>query len=110
MAILDGPGVLPPVEHLRGKLPDRLEKLEPWRLGLDRADQALVGKSAEPIEHITSRLGVRPRDRFGGVQIEAAGEDGQALEQAPVRLVEDVVTPGDRAPKGLLAGREIAGT
>ena len=53
-------------------------------------------------------LGRRAADRLGGLEVAAAGEDRQPIEQPPAAVVEQVVAPGDRAAQRLLAGRQVA--
>ena len=97
-------------ELLRGVLADRVEQPES-RLAVGPVldlDQALVGQGHQRVEQVTAELGGRPADGLDRFEVAAAGEDRQPIEQQPPALVEQVVAPGNRAPKRLLAGRQVA--
>ena len=82
------------LEPLRRVLADRLEHpVAP----VGEAQQALLGKRLHAVE---IRLGFL----FGLFQSAASREHGQAAEQALLFAREQVVAPGDRRPKRLLAG------
>ena len=53
-------------------------------------------------------IDVRVTDFFGGVEGEPACEDGQLCEEIARRLVEQVITPGDRRPQRPLTLRCVA--
>ena len=61
-----------------------------------------------PSRTSTAELGRRPADRLGRVEVAAAGEDRQPVEQPPRAVVEQVVAPGDRAAQRLLALGQVA--
>ena len=49
-----------------------------------------------------------PQIASADVEVAAAGEDRQSIEQPPAALVEQVVAPGDRAAQRLLARGQVA--
>ena len=81
---------------------DRLQEPEP-RLAIRIG--SLFEKTA--FDQRLQKIDVRVADPLHGVEAAAVDEHGQAGEQAPLVLVEQVVAPGDRRSEGLLALLEI---
>ena len=65
----------------------------------------LSTSETQQIERASSSPSIHCATRLGGLQGEAAGEDGQAAQQRLLRLGEQVVAPVDGAAQGLLAGQ-----
>ena len=110
MACLEEGGLAAGRELFRGVLADRVQEPEPrlaagHLLGLD---EALVEQGHHPVDDVAADLRRRPADRLRRLEVEAAGEHRQAVEQPLGVLVEDVVAPGDRGAQGLLARRQVA--
>ena len=106
----DEVGLAARLELLRGELADRVEQPEP-RLAVGRLldlDQALVDERHEAVDDVAAELRGRAADGLGRLEVAAAGEDGQAVEEPPPAVVEQVVAPGDRAAQRLLARRQVA--
>jgi hypothetical protein len=80
------------LQPLEGVLADRLEHPEPV---LRMAHEALVDERLERVE-----IGVD--DLLRGLERATTDEDGEAREQGPFRIVEEVVGPSDRGPERLL--------
>ena len=97
------------LEPLGGKGPDRVEQPKPRLAGgrLLGLDQALVDERHQPVEDVAAKLRRRPADRLGGLEVTAAGEDRQSIEQPLAALVEQVVAPRDRTPQRLLASGQV---
>ena len=95
-------------ELLQRELADRLEH-DGARPGavLLLADQALVDQRLQSLQHVDAQL-VAAADRLDVLQLGAPREHREAREQAPPRLVEQIVAPRDRAPQRLLPVGEIA--
>ena len=75
------------LEPLGGVLADRVEQPEA-RLAVGRLldpDQALVGERHEAVEDVAADLGRRAADGLGRLEVAAAGEDRQPVEQPPAR-------------------------
>ena len=113
MAVAHRAGLAGLQQPLLGVLAQRLQQavalLGPARLG---QHQRLVHQPREQVQHLPRRHRVarvagaaRPHG-LGRLQGEAArrapGEDGQAPEQGPLRLGEEVVAPVDGRLEGLL--------
>ena len=86
-------GILMRRQSLGGELLDRAEQPE-TRLVLGPTLQHVLVE--EPLEHV----GVRPRDGLRCRNAGAAGEDGQAIEDGPLVIRQQVVAPGDRRAQG----------
>ena len=96
-------------QPLEGEGTDRVRHREPdLAVRLGSPDQALVGQVGDPVEDVAPELLGRSADQLGRLQVAAAAEAGQALEQVPARLVEQVVAPGDRAAQGALPLGHVA--
>src|SRR5438067_7855845 len=96
-------------------LADRLQQavvgLPPMHARSLHADERLVDEAGEQVEDVAggddSPVG---GDSLHRLQVEAAGEDGQPLQEDLFGWWEQVVTPGHRRPEALLACGGGAGT
>ena len=99
------------VEALDREGSDRLEHEESWiavRVVL-RADQALLRQRCQDVEDVHGlALLAGDADGLGRVEGPAAHEHAESLEELALRLVEQVVAPGDGRPERLLARRQVA--
>ena len=86
------------VEQLAGVLADRLEHAE--ALAVD-ANEALVDERAERVEISTAHL----LDRL---ERAASGEDGEAAEERPLVVVEELDAPADRVAQRSMPSRRVA--
>jgi len=118
----EAPARLASVEHLGlARLVEPVARVEPH--GLQQSVAALARRRLErhherllhqPRQHVGDRRGLERvvgADRFGGLEIEAAGEHGQAPEQRALVGLEQVVAPFERGGQRLLPrrGRVAAG-
>ena len=112
MAGADEVGLPVGLEPFRRVLPDRVQEPEAGLAagGLLDLDQALVDECHQPVEDVAADLGRRTADRLGRREIAPGGEDRQPIEQPLPAVVEQVVAPGDRAAKRLLAFGQVART
>ena len=95
-------------QHLGGVLADRVEHHVALlvRAILD-AEQALVDERRDTVEDVDADLARRAADAFGHIQLAAADEHGQAVEQPAGAGFEQVVAPRDRPAQRLLALRQV---
>src|SRR5439155_4273920 len=103
-------------EPLHGVFPDGLEHAEAGLDGCpffpDRANQALVDELSEQVECLAAEIvdaSATAGHLLDGIEIRPTGEDREASEKAPLRLVEQVEAPGDRAAQGSLAIGQVDG-
>ena len=75
--------------------------------GLLGPDQALGQEFRQVIERLQSGRAQRDRDRFRGLEGQAAGKDGEAPEQGLLVRREEIVAPADRRAQGLLSIRVV---
>ena len=87
MAVAHHRRVRPVLEHVRRVLANGLQHEEPPRVRL--AKQTLVDQRADGVE-------VCVADGFGGVELEARGEDCKASEELFLRVGQQVIAPLDR--------------
>src|SRR5687768_10333871 len=98
-------------ELLAREFPDRVQEPEPWLvIDLVGAQQALVGERSETVDNLGPELARGTADRLRGVEVTAAHEHRQALEQPALGWRQDVVAPRDRCTQRLLPLRQIAGS
>ena len=97
------PRVIRRLELFQRELPDRLQHREPEvAVRVRPPDQRHVDERRQPVEGVQAdllRAGRPPRP----AQRPSAGEHREPGEQPPLRRVEQVVAPGDRASEGPLA-------
>ena len=86
------------LEQLERVFTDRLEHQEP--VAADRLEQAQVDECRKLVE-------VGAADLLGGLQREAADEDGETPEDGARLLVEQLMAPLDRGPQRALALRGV---
>ena len=99
------------LQHLRGVLADGLQHREARFVGrLVETDEALVEELADELDDVAADLVRRPAHRLGHLQVEAAAEHRQPVDEPPCPVVQQVVAPGDRAAQRLLALRDVAGS
>ena len=101
-------------------LADRLQQGEarPTVGVIVEPQQALVRQRGEHVEELDlapplprgCRVGPRRTDGLNGLQGAPANEHRQASEEALLRLVQQIVAPGDRVAKRALSLRQITGT
>ncbi len=72
------------------------------------ADERLVDQPREQVDDLATRDGAAGAHLLGGLQREAAREDGQAAEEHALLAGEQVVAPLDGGAQGLLAGARRA--
>ena len=92
-------------EALQGILADDLQHREPPLVGARIDDQALVGERTEHRQDIVGS--VSAADGLGGRQRPAADEDGEAAEQSPLGVVEQVVAGVDRGAQRAVSFRRV---
>jgi hypothetical protein len=96
------------VEPLRAVLPDRLEHAVPGCGVLSRLvtdDDRLVDEARHQVQHVIARDAVALADLLGGIEVEAAGEDGEPRPHGLLGGRAEVVAPADRRVQRLLPGR-----
>ena len=100
------------LELLEGVVADRLQHREPrlCRCSPRPPDQALVGEAGDLVQHRQRRFTYPDPHVLSRRQGEAADEHGQAAEQCPLLLREQVVTPGNGAPHRAQPLWLVAGT
>ena len=95
-------------QHLGGVLADRVEHHVALLVrALFDAEQALVDERRDTVEDVDADLARRAADAVGHIQLAAADEHGQAVEQPAGAGFEQVVAPRDRPAQRLLALRQV---
>ena len=69
----------------------------PTILDLLGLHEALVGQRHDPVEDVAADLVGRATDRFRRLDVEPARERGEAPQEPPLAVAQEVVAPGDRA-------------
>jgi hypothetical protein len=95
-----------PLQHLRGELPDHLQR--PVAVGVvDRGhEQAVLDERVEGVEYVRARQQVA-RGALEGFQDGATREGSQHLQECPRCFVQQVVAPLQGVPQGSLALRHV---
>ncbi len=97
-------GVVPPIEILARELADRLElPVARAEIALVDHHQRLLDERRQQIEHVDRVERLAAAYRLRRVEIEAADEDGQSLQQPLLGLLQHVVRPRDERAQRLLA-------
>ena len=97
------------LQALERELADGFEHPVAWLIvGCFDPQQALVDERAQAIEHVLAQLLGRSSDHLRILEPAATDEHGEPLQESPARLVEQVVTPGDRAAERALSLRQVA--
>ena len=95
-------------QHLGGVLADRVEHHVALLVrALFDAKQALVDERRDTVEDVDADLARRAADAVGHIQLAAADEHGQPVEQPAGAGFEQVVAPRDRPAQRLLALRQV---
>src|SRR5439155_10543255 len=112
VAAVDRVGILGRDESFHRVLANRGEHREAGlRLASgNRSGQALLDERPETIENVLVELTRRTADLLGLTQASPGGEHREPREQRPVRNLQEVVPPVDRAAYRLLPAGQVAGT
>ena len=94
-------GFLPLGELLRGELLDRAQQPQSRCFLRPPLEHVLV---EEPLEHV----GVRIRDHLRCLDAASAGEHGQAIEDGPLFIRQQVIAPRDRGPERRLTRVDVS--
>src|SRR5207244_4362646 len=89
---------------------DRLEHREAG-IGsrLDPSDEAVVDQIGQTVDDVAADRLVGAAHRLGFVDPAATSKDREAGEQPSLRLLEEVIAPGDRRVERLLALGKVTG-
>ena len=93
-------GVRPP------RRPDRLRRRASRVVASLALDQAVFEQALEAVHDVRS-AGVSG-DTLDRLERPPTAEHSEALEEAPIGIIQQVDAPGDRVPQGLLALRDVA--
>ena len=111
MAVVNHFRIVALLKTLSGELSNRLQHEQPGLVEVRHAaDEALVGQLFQSGQDIGADLIGRSAHRFRLLEPGAAGEDGEARQQALESRIQHVVAPGDGAGQGLLPAREVTGS